>query len=254
MINILISFFDNFSSLSICCLLELLYLDVGFAGTILKFSYHSFLLYPFLEISSTSPFNSFCFLDSALSILYSFIHYLFQLSFLFLNSPFQVRYLPPQGLFNSLEKNPPISWMDEICCQFSGSKAGREGWAEAHINVWFEPNTASLLSMVLAPPRLKPWGGLSVSSACFSWVLALGELSLKSSYFTKSVISPLLPTLQVCIFLLAHFSYSIYLFKVYNFLNSFSIHFRGIQGGKGDKNHIFNLPHWTWIPRNTILK
>lgn len=55
-------------------------------------------------------------------------------------------------------------------------------------------------------------------------------------------------------YLLWYCSYSLYLCRFCNFLNSFSIHFRGIWGGKGDTNHILNLPHWTWSPRNTILE
>lgn len=88
--------------------------------------YCLFCLHPFLEISST--FSIFCVHLFLISIpLYiacsKWVYFPSSLFFKFSFSVQTPKFLFIRGVFNSLEKNLPISWKGQICCQRS---AGRE--------------------------------------------------------------------------------------------------------------------------------
>lgn len=93
-----------------------------------------FYFHPFLEISSTFPFSIFYFL---------FLSTEFQLRssnwvpfhFFFLKNSFQVRHLSKSwGLFESLEKNLPVSWKVGICCQVFWERQAEVAGADSHTN------------------------------------------------------------------------------------------------------------------------
>lgn len=111
----LLEWASNFPTIPFCCLSVLF---SCFLRDFLNFTFQFFL------------FPSFSFFYSLLrSTLFVPAEFLFL--FFFSNSPFPIRHLLnspyTQSRFSILKKNLLISWKGEICCQCSGSRAGRGG-------------------------------------------------------------------------------------------------------------------------------
>lgn len=138
-----------------------------------------------------------------------------------------------------------------MCCQCSESKAGRGSQSGLTLIPGFSPILHSYF----------PWycyqqGSKLVFEAnqlVSHWSCLSGHTVEEATTISKSVISPLLSTFQICINFLLGCGISSYAFYLCRFI-TFKISFPTIFRGKGDKNHVCNLPSWTWSPRSTILK